>query len=279
MRVVRTDETGTNGPKTGRAIDLTGADFGPETLRDAVRGDIASPITVECPDPSRWWGSLAVPTDRTPPLDRLVAAARSRGIHVPAERALAAAERDLAELSIEHADPAETRERLAATGAEVAELREEVATLRGRLEARRDVGADTADTEDALSDTAARLAEAETERLAAEQAHETAERRARRARSTRERRLRLQDRVANRRRDARRALVGELAGAFEEAIEAVPGDATLSLAPLGVEGDAVAAAFAAVRLADLRAPVIDATDRFGSATAAADCLDCPVIRC
>jgi hypothetical protein len=279
MRVVLRRENGTARTETGHAVDLSGVCLSPATLRDAIRGETDPRITVDCPDPSRWWGPLAVPTDGTPPLDRLVAAARSRGILVPEERALAAAERSLADLTVEHADPAETRKRLAAAGEEVTELREEVATRRGQLEARRNTDADTEAAEKALSEAAARLSEAETERLAAEQAHEAAEAQARRARSTRERRLRLQDKVANCRRDARRALVDELAPVFDEAVAAVPGDATLETAPLGVEGDPIAAAFAAVRLADLRAPVVDATERFDAAAAAAECLGAPVIRC
>ncbi|MFB6220687.1 MAG: hypothetical protein ABEH90_04540 [Halolamina sp.] len=277
MRIVQMG--GADRTETGEAIDLSDADIGLPTLRDAVRGETDASLAVECPSPSGWWESLAVPTDGTASLDRLVAAARSRGIRVPEERALATAQRKLADLSAERVDPAETRKRLAAAGAEVEQLREQVATARGRLNARREVDADTDAAEAALADAATRLSEAETERLAAEQAHEAAERRARRARSVRERRLRLQDRVANRRRDARRALVCEIADAFENAVEAVPGEAALSTAPLEIEGDDVTAAFAAVRVADIRAPVVDATGRFDSAKAAADVLDAAVIRC
>lgn len=281
MRVVRTIEDGEERQETltGQAVDLADAGLSVDALRDAVRGDGPAPVTVECPNPSHWWASLAVPTDGTDPLDRLVAAARCRGIRVPEERALATAERELASLTTERVDPAGTRRRLAEAGENVAELREEVAAARGRLEALRRVDGDTAAAESALADAAERLSEAETERLAAEQAHEAAERQARRARSMRERRLRLQDRVANRRRDARRALVNGLEEGFAGAVTAVPGEAWLSTAPLSVEGDAVTAALAAVRLADLRAPVVDATGRFDSATAAADALETPVVRC
>jgi hypothetical protein len=282
MRVVRTAPDG-NGEHeaalTGHAVDLAPTDLSPETLRNAIRGALDHPVSVACPEPSRWWDSLALPTDDTAPLDRLVAAGRSRGIRVPEERALAAAERKLATLSPERVDLAELRRQLAAAGETVTELREEVATARGRLQARRRTGADTAAAETALADAAERLSEAETERLAAEQAHEAAERRARRARSVREQRLRLQDRVANRRRDARRALITELTGAFDAAVADLPGAVTLSTDPLRVDGDPVTAALAAARLADLRAPVIDTTDRFDSATAAAETIGAPVIRC
>lgn len=282
MHVVSTraeDATGDRRVLSGHAVDLGDSGFTAKTLENAVSGKNADIISIDCPAPSRWWGSLAVPTDDTPPLDRLVAAARSRGIRVPEERALAAAERELAALTTERVDPADTRRRLADAGQNVAELREEVATVRGRLQALRRVDGDIAAAESALADAVERLSEAETERLAAEQAHEAAERQARRARSVRERRLRLQDRVANRRRDARRALVTELVEPFTGAVPAVPGDAQLSRHPLTVEGDTVTAALAAIRLADLRAPVVDATGRFDSAAAATEALGVPVIRC
>jgi chromosome segregation ATPase len=198
---------------------------------------------------------------------------------VPEERALAAAERALESHDVETVDLRAARERLAKAGSEVETLREQVATKRGRLEARRETGADTAAAEEALADATARLSEAETERLAAEQAHDAAQRRAREARTARERRLRLEDRVANRRRDARRALVSELAEAFPAAVDSVPGAARLSLEPLGVEGDPVTAALAAARLAELRAPVVDDTGRFAAATIAVERLGTPVIRC
>jgi hypothetical protein len=279
MRVVQAVADGEPRTVTGKAVDLAGVDIATETVRDAIRGTAESAISVDCPGPSRWWEPLAVPTGGTPPLDRLVAAARSRGVSVPEERALAAADRELAAHEVEDADREAARKRLAAAGEEVAALREAVAAARGQLEARRDVGAGTEAAEAALEDATARLAEAETERVAAEQAHERAQRRARRARSTRERRLELQDRVKNRRRDARRALVRAVADRFEDAVEAVPGDATLSTDPLRVTGDTVAAGLAAVRLADLHAPVVDDTGRFRSAAAAADRLDARVIRC
>lgn len=282
MHVVSTspeDTTGEQKVLSGRAVDLGDSGFTVKTLENAISGRDADTISIDCPAPSRWWSSLALPTSDTPPLDRLVAAARCRGIRVPEERALAAAERELTVLSTERVDPADTRRRLADAGQNVAELREEVATARGRLQTLRRVDGETAAAESAHSDAVERLSEAETERLAAEQAHEAAERQARRARSVRERRLRLQDRVANRRRDARRALVTELVEPFTGAVSAVPGDTQLSTDPLTVEGDAVTAALAAIRLADLRAPVVDATGRFDSAAAAAEALGVSVIRC
>lgn len=261
----------------GRAIDLRAESLSAETVRAAIR-DEDTPLTVDCPSPSRWWDRLGRPGDGTPPLDRVVAAARSRGHHPPVERALAAAERELRELSVEQVDTASTRQRLADAGTEVERLREEVATARGRLQSRREMDADTTEAESALADATRRLSEAETERVAAEQAHEAAQRRVRDAREARERRLRLQDRAANRRRETRRALADAVADAFAAAVETLPGEATLSTDPLGVDGDDVTAALAAARTANLDAPVVDATDRFESAATAADALDTPVVR-
>jgi len=261
----------------GRALDLRGEPYSPATVQAAIQGEHAA-LSIDCPAPSRWWEQLAVPDDATESLCRLVAAARARGCRSPTDRALAAAERALRELTVEAVDTAATRRRLADAGTEVERLREEVAAARGRLQSRRETGADTAEAEAALEDATRRLSEAETERVAAEQAHETAQRRAREARDARERRLRLQDRVANRRREARRALAVSVADQFAAAVDAVPGEATLSTEPLSIDGDEVTAALAAIRVADLRAPIVDATDRFDSAAAAADALDAPVIR-
>jgi chromosome segregation ATPase len=208
----------------------------------------------------------------------LVAAARSRGHHPPVERSLAATERELRELSVEAVDTEPARKRLAEAGTEVERLREAVATARGRLQSRREMGADTTEAESALADATRELSTAETERVAAEQAHDAVQRRAREAREARQRRLRLQDRVANRRRDTRRALANAVADAFAAAVEAVPGDASLSTEPLEIRGDGVTAGLAAARIAELRGPVVDETGRFDSATAAAEALEAPIVR-
>ena len=276
MRVVQTTEEPR--VRTGPAVSLRDSSISASTVRRAVVEESQN-VTIDAPSPSRWWPTLGVPGDGTSPLDRLVAAARSRGVCVPEERSLAAAERALAAHSVETVDVTAARKRLAAAGTDVAALREEVATVRGRLEARQETGADTAAAEAALATATARLSEAETERVAAEQAHEAVQRRAREAREARERRLRLQDRVANRRRDARRALVSEVTDAFDSAVGAVPGDAGISLNPLRVEGDPLTAALAAVRMASLDAPIVDDTDRFSSAIEAAQKLDARVVRC
>lgn len=261
----------------GRAVELRGKHVTAETVRAAVRGE-SETVVIDCQSPSRWLAPLGYPENGAPALDRVIAAARSQGHHPPHERALGTAQRELQRLAVDQIDTAEARQRLADAGTAVDRIREEVATARGRLQARREMGADTADAESALTAAMKRLSEAETERIAAEQAHQTAERQARQARKLRERRLKLQDRVANRRRETRHALAAHVAEAFTEAVSSLPGDATLSTAPLGVNGDDVTAALAAVRIADLRAPIVDTTSRFASASATAAALDTPVIR-
>lgn len=269
--------------REGTAIDLRDTDVSTAMLRTAIaeveRTDDGGGLVADCPPPSRWWSTLADPTDDHGVVDRLVAAARSRGCRVPEERELAAAERRLATQTVEPVDVSATRERLAESGENVARLRERVATVRGRLQARKEVGADTTEVEATLEETMTELSEAETDRVAAEQAHERAERRARDARSARERRLRLEDRVANCRRDARRALVETVSDDFAAAVGRLPGEASLSTAPLSVTGDRATAALTAIAVADLGAPVLDTTDRFPSAARAAAVLETPVIRC
>jgi hypothetical protein len=297
LSLVVADENGTETYR-GRALDLRETGLSAATVVDAIDPDTEYPasqspdsttadarptlVRVDTPTPGRWWRTLANPTDATPPLDRVVAAARSRGHAPPELRRLAATERELTATSVEAVDVTATKRRLAETGAAVDRLREEAATIRGRLQARRSVDADTGDVEAALAETMRTLSEAETERLGAEQAHADAERAARRSRQNRRRRLRLQDRVSNRRRDARQALAASVDDAFERALDRFPGTARLRTDALGVEGDVVTAALAAGRVATLDAPVVVPGDRFGSEADAEDVaarLDCPVVLC
>lgn len=291
------------------------------------------PVTIDCPPPGPGHAVLVDPA--SPPTGvtgLLAAAARARGMSADRQPDLEAAEAALADTapSAVAADRREAardpevdlraaRESAATAGAEVDRFRERVAELRGRLQARRATGADTGEVAGALRAAAADLSEAETERLAAEQAHEAAERRVRRHRARRARRLRRRDRVDNLRRAVRRDLASKLHGEFGPALATVPGgdradghrptaagehprddagdgpgddagdgpgddagDAPGDRAvdgPGAHDGDPVSAALAAVRLADLDAPVIDATGRFPDAAAAVECLRVPVIRC
>lgn len=115
------------------------------------------------------------------------------------------------------------------------------------------------------------LSEVETEHAAAEQTLARARERAREAWDVRERRLTLEDRLANQRREARAHLAAAVTEAFTAAVAAAPGDAA----------DAGAAcpltrALAAVRVADLDAPVVLVDPPFPDVATAANWLDAPV---
>jgi hypothetical protein len=262
----------------GRAIDLTETDVSAVAVVRAVGGG-GEHVRVDCPPPGEAHGHVA----RLPPgtFDRraaLAAAARALG-HTSASRAaLEEARAELDDLSPPSVDVAAARRRVAEAGAAEERLRERVAELRGRLQARRETGADTTAVEAQLDETVSQLSEAETERIAAEQALDQAEAAAREARDRRERRLKLEDRVANLERRRRRELADAVWDGFCAALRAVPGDATAGTAPGTYDGDRMTAALAVARLAPLKAPVVvDGGGRFRNATAAAATLGAPVI--
>lgn len=260
----------------GRAIDLRGVDTA--ALVRAIRGAEA-PIRVECPTP----GAVHEHVARLPPsaFDRRAAladAARARGHEAETAAELETARRELAAASPPTVDVREARRRVAAAGAEEERLRERVAELRGRMQARRETGAGTTAVEAQLEAATSDLAEAETERIAAEQALDRAERAAREARDRREKRLELEDRVANLERRVREELAAAVWGAFRSAVEVVPGSATVGESPGEYDGDATTAALGVARLAPLDAPVVvESFDRVAGAAAAATTLDAPVI--
>jgi chromosome segregation ATPase len=210
----------------------------------------------------------------------LAAAARSLGETAPQREALTAARAQLADADAPDVELAATRRRVAAAGDEEERLRERVATLRGRLHALDDAGveAERAATAEELSTATRALTDAETERIAAEQRLATMTREARGVRDRRERRLELQDRVANLERRARAHLAGAVYERFRAAVSALPGEGEAGAEPGDYEGDPTTAALAAVRVADVAAPVVVATDRLGDAAAAATRLDAPVVR-
>ena len=262
----------------GRTIDLTGAGVSAAAVVESV-GAADPPIHVDCPAP----GDAHKHVRRLPPetFDRraaLATAARALGHTSPAQSALDDARSQLAELSAPPVNVGAARRRVAETGEKEERLRERVAELRGRLQARREVDADTAAVEAQLNEATTQLAEAETERIAAEQALERAETVARDARDRRERRLELEDRVANREREVRRDLAAAVWDRFRAALRSVPGTATAGSTPGTYEGDRVTAALAVARLAPLDAPVVvDGLDRIDGADAAASVLKTPVI--
>jgi hypothetical protein len=262
----------------GRAVDLRGVDVDAAAVVRAVRNE-ATRVSVACPAP----GPVHEHVARLPPpaFDRrvaLAAAARARGHDAGAKDDLEAARRELEATSPPAVEARERRRRVAEAGAEEERLRERVAELRGRVQARRRTDADTTAVEAQLAEATSALAEAETERIAAEQALERAERAAREARDRRERRLGLQDRVANLERRVREELAAAVWDRFRSAVEAVPGSAAVGPSPGSYEGDPVTAALGVARLTPLDAPVVvDGLDRVSGAPEATCVLDAPTI--
>ena len=286
MKVHVADET-----RTGRAIDLREYDLAVAALADAIRGDEAadSAVAIDCPSPGPAHAHVgAIRAEMAWSLrPALAAAARSRG-HAPPQADALAEVRDLLDgLDAPTIDLRTARRRVAETTDAAEELREEVATVRGRVQALRAADADPTDAEADLAETTRLLSEAETERIAAEQTLSRAREQARADRERRRERLRLEDRAANLRRSARKSLADEVRGAFEAAREKLPVDAE----------PPVSTALAVARVAALDAPVVvgavesfgsagavesfgsaGAVESFGGVDAVAEWVDAPVIR-
>ncbi|WP_418285605.1 hypothetical protein [Halorubrum sp. DTA46] len=187
----------------------------------------------------------------------LAAAARSRGRRSSLRAELVDLLDTLADITVEPVDLDAARRRVAeASGAE-ARLKERVAALRGDVRARRAVEAETDETLADLEAAAGELSDAQTDRIAAEQALEHARARAAEVRDQRERRLELRDRLQNRRRDARRELARDIYPSFRVALASVPGGdpSTAGSEPSAYDGEALAASLAAVKIADIEGPV------------------------
>ncbi|MFC6787017.1 hypothetical protein ACFQFH_14365 [Halobaculum halobium] len=283
--------------------------------RAAAEGDVARVCAALGLDPE---DPLATLTNRPPSLwHALAAAARGRGRDHRADddRERLRSELDAVSATLDAAGDASealasARRRAAAADSDVERLRERAATLRGRLtQAREGTGptsadlgrsgdpADSADpdgdaaTVESLRDDFAAatraLTEAETERVAAEQALARATERSRSVRDARERRLRLRDALANRRREARRDLARAVYPAFSDAISAFRSDVAghagdpvsggIGDGPGEFEGDAVVAHAAAVRIARRSDPVVVAADCFPGREVAREWLGSPVV--
>lgn len=277
----------------GTAVDLRGWDVDTEAVVDAVRAASAvgprprrsarPTVRVDC-EPA---GPVHAHLCRLPPRsldlhDALVAAARSRESVPPSTSRLERARRDLAaaEQTVDAPELTPAKRRVADTAERTRRLDERVATLRGRLQAARELGGDTSAIEADLADAMAELTESETERIAAEQRLTQVERATRSARDARQRRLRLADRVANLRRLVRRELVESVYDDFRTAVETLPVDADVADAgesPSEYRGDPTAAALAVARVARLDAPLVLLDSPFGSPAEAATRLDAPVL--
>lgn len=266
----------------GRAFDLRNRSVNAVAVADAIDGSAApsaAPIEIRCAKPGPVHQRVGmIDSDRSsyPLQAALAATARQRGLRSTRQEALRDVRDRLAALELPPVSLAEERRRVAETE-DASTLEEQVATLRGQLDAARERGDDPAALAEARERAVADLTERRTERLAAEQSLDRARTSARAARNRREERLRLEDRERNLERDARRELASELQPTFERALAAVPATATPTDSPGTVDGPDAVGALAVARIAPLRAPVVVAGDWFASATAGAATLDGPVI--
>lgn len=205
-------------------------------------------------------------------LDRraaLAAAARSRGIETSVDDEIESLQRRVSDFGQSVPSLSDARRRVAETEAALEEHRERVATLRGRVQALDD-GSATAEYRTAIRE----LSEAETEHLAAVETLENARKQARSIRDERDRRLRLRDRLENRRREARAELVESIRPAADAAASSAPDGKGCSFE----DADPVTAALAAVRVGTVHTPVVLACRRFSDAVEATTWLDAPVHR-
>lgn len=261
----------------GRAVDLRDVAVDPDHLLESIRDEKRSLVTCPRPGPVHSFVGHIAPEMHLSLRAALAAAARSRGLRSEHDEAIQSLDAEIDAISVESVDLTPARRRVAETGADVASLREQVAHLRGRLEAEREAGRETDGTRTALQETIAALGEAETDELAAEQALAARERDARAVRDRRDRRLSLVDERDNLARRARSALARRVYPRFRRAITALPVDAVPGERPAGFTGDPSDAALAVARIARLRAPVVLETAPFSHGVAARAALDAPVV--
>ena len=270
----------------GDVVDLSAFDLDGRTVVEAVR-QVDGPVTdaqevvVNCPPPGPVHDCIGLIREgmAVPIRSVLATVARSRGLNAPQDDEIASIRKQLAELELPSVDLAAAQTQVAATEvSDIHRLREEVAAHRGEVQARETMGVDREPASDQLREAAGRLSDLETDKLAAEGSLRMAQERARKSRDAREHRLRLEDRVANLERQARRYLATQLHEEFVTAVDAVPGTGTVSGQPSSFEGDGVTAALAIARIAELDAPIVLACKRFKNAKDASRMLGVPVIR-
>lgn len=250
----------------GSVADLRDAAVDSHAVAEAVRGE-GGPVRVHCRPPGPLFDRVGHvhPELGVRVRTALAVAARTRGLTPPQQPAIERLRARREEISVDEralqhgAGPDEDRRA----------LRERVATLRGRVQELEASGADASDAKAELREAAARLSEAQTTRIAAAETR----RDARTERDRRERRLHLEDRIANRERDARSWLVEQVREPYERTVFALaPGVDPFDPPP-------PIAALAILRVADQRGPVVLATDRFATPAAAAAWVEGAVVRC
>lgn len=260
--IVRTDDA----TWCGAVADLRDSGIEGRAVAAAIRGEDA-PCHVHCrsPGPLFEYVGYVHPSMGLRVRTALAAAARSRGMTAPqaSELERLRAERDRI------AAESQPQRRAAAPETDPTDLRERVATLRGRVQALEASGEDASDARAALREAAAELSESQTARIAAEEYRTQT----RTDRDRRERRMRLDDRIANRERDARAALVERLRERYERAVFAL--DPTVD----PFDAPPVVAALALLRIGRPRVPVVLAVDWFPSPAVAADWIGGPLVRC
>jgi hypothetical protein len=264
----------------GRAVSLPSR-IDPRTVATAVRQGAASEgnatveVSARTPHPVHERVGCLHPAVCLRVRTALAAAARARGWTTTHDRALGRAREALAAFDPADVETERARREAASAAEDTDRLRERVATIRGRLQARADHGLDTGPASETLENAARELSEAETRAAATRQ---TLDRRRREARSVRddlEERMRLEDRVANLERQARRVLVDRARDAYATAVTAVPDGPTDPDDPFDV--DPLTAGLAVARVARFDAPVVLAGDRFGNPRAASRWLGAPVV--
>lgn len=260
--------------REGRAIGVDRA-VEPGALARAVRRSdpvADGRVRVECPEPGPTHEHVGCvrPETRVRIQTALARAGRSRGRSTPVDEELAAVRAELEDLSVDGIDLAARRQELATAETDVEQLRERVAAARGRLQTRREADLDPEPARRAVDEAIQELAEAETTAAAARQQLADARDRARERRDRRDRWLRLEDRAANLRREARAHLVEGLREEYERAAGQLCADG-----PFAADGPIAALAIA--RVAAIEAPIVLACDRFETPAAASRWLDAPVI--
>lgn len=250
-------------------------DVGAERLVAAVRSAESSRKTaVDCKPPSPLHGRIGHVHAEMGLRTRtaLAAAGRTRGDETPYDEDIERLERELSALSVEETAAKSYRQELADQREETEALREAVAATRGRLAAHREQGLDTEELERKLEAKIRDLAETETSATAASQQFERARETARTNRDRREQEFKLEDRLANRRRDARRWLVDQLEPEYERAVQELAEERTDPF-----ECKPTTASLAVGKIADYDAPLVLETTPFESVDAAHDWLGGPVI--
>ncbi len=262
----------------GRAVDLREYELELSTVRRALQCPAETRVTIRSRPPGPVHNRVGVVReDRTYPIRAaLAAAARARGHTAPQDETIARLREEIAAIDPSPPATADLRRDLAAARVDNTEY-ERLAALRGAVRALRDRGLDDDAALERFHAAVAEISDRETDRLVTEDALEASRERRRAARDRLERRLRLSDRVENLERAAREHLAAVIAPTFRRALTAVPGTCNPGPTPGTVAGDQTTAALAVCRIAPPGAPIVVATDRFPTPTAATACLDAPVL--